>query len=152
MQGWRDIGAVGEFGDSMSPRRWLTAHWGMAFICSAIMVVHAGVAQNAAPGAALRTDRVDLPTAINQPPDAIAQLREHARQSRLKGFDAANALRAKQIAEETIKLLILAKDLKDQTDALGTKPLPAKLIREIEVIEMLAHDVQAKMTLTVGAS
>jgi hypothetical protein len=69
-----------------------------------------------------------------------------------QNFDAANALRTQQIADEATKLLILAKDMKSQMDKLGDQPLPDKVIREAEVIEILAHDVQAKMTLTVGGS
>ena len=72
--------------------------------------------------------------------------------SKKQNFDAANALRTQQIADETTKLLILAKDMKSQIDKLGDQPLPDKVIREAEVIEILAHDVQAKMTLTVGGS
>ena len=35
-------------------------------------------------------------------------------------------------------------------DLLGDKPLPNRLVREAQVIELLAHDVQTKMTLSVG--
>jgi hypothetical protein len=59
-------------------------------------------------------------------------------------------LRQSQIVEETVKLLILARDLKSQMDKVGDQPLPAMLLREAEVIEILARDVQAKMTLTIG--
>ena len=69
---------------------------------------------------------------------------------RLPRREALNALRQRQIAEETVKLLILARDLKSQMDKLGEQPMPALLLREAEVIEILARDVQAKMTLTVG--
>jgi hypothetical protein len=64
-------------------------------------------------------------------------------------FDAINALRLKQIDDETAKLLILARDLREQMDQLGDNPLPDRLRREAEVIELLAHDIQAKMTVTV---
>jgi len=69
-----------------------------------------------------------------------------------KNFDAINALRTHQIQDESNKLLILAKDLKTQMDLLGDKPLPDRLVREAQVIELLAHDVHTKMTLTVGGS
>ena len=91
-----------------------------------------------------------MPTAINQPPDANAQLIARQHRKGLQNFDVANALRQRQIAEETVKLLILARDLKSQMDKLGEQPMPALLLREAEVIEILARDVQAKMTLTVG--
>jgi hypothetical protein len=67
-----------------------------------------------------------------------------------QNFDAANALRTKQIIDDTTKLLILSRDLKAKTDKIGNEPLPKILVREAEVIELLAHDVQRKMKLTVG--
>jgi hypothetical protein len=103
------------------------------------------------PGGALRIDKADMPTAINQPPDKNAQLQSRDQDAVRKNFDAANALRIRQIADETEKLLILAKDLKAQMEKMGDKPLPSILQREAEIIELLAHDVQAKMTKTVGA-
>jgi hypothetical protein len=69
---------------------------------------------------------------------------------RAQNFDAANALRQKQIDDESTKLLILANDLKQQMDKLGNRPVSDRLLREAEVIELLAHDVQTKMTMTVG--
>lgn len=65
-------------------------------------------------------------------------------------FDAANALRQKQIGDESTKLLILANDLKQKMDKLGNRPVSDRLLREAEVIELLAHDVHTKMTMTVG--
>jgi hypothetical protein len=123
----------------------------VGLLCIALLSMQRAAAQsNTAPGGALRTDKIDLPTPINQPPDANAQLiaRQH-----LKGqqkFDAANALRQRQIVDESVKLLTLARDLKSQMDKIGDQPLPALLLREAEVIEILARDMQAKMTLTVG--
>jgi len=64
---------------------------------------------------------------------------------------AANALRTKEIADDTIKLLILIRDLKAKLDKLGDAPLTPQLIREAEVIAILAHCVQKKMKLTVGS-
>jgi hypothetical protein len=101
-------------------------------------------------GGALEIDKAVLPTPINQPPDALAQIRHRQDQITRRNFDAANALRQRQIADETMKLLILARDLKLQMDKLGNDPLPDKLMREVEVIEAFARDVHKKMTLTVG--
>jgi hypothetical protein len=46
--------------------------------------------------------------------------------------------------------LCVCGDVKAQMDKIGDRPLPPTLIRETEVIEILADDVHAKMTLTVG--
>lgn len=102
-------------------------------------------------GGALRMDKADLPTAVNQPPDINARLRMRVRQARRPNFDAANRLRIRQISDETTRLLILAKDLQAQIQKLGERPLTVLLIRETEVIEILAHDVQFRMLLSVGA-
>ena len=120
-------------------------------LCIALLSMQRAPAQsNTAPGGVLRTDKIDLPTPINQPPDANAQLiaRQHFKGQ--QKFDAANALRQRQIVDESVKLLTLARDLKSQMDKVGDQPLPALQLREAEVIEILARDVQAKMTLTVG--
>jgi hypothetical protein len=37
-------------------------------------------------------------------------------------------------------------------DKIGDHPLPDRLLREAEAIEVLAHDVQAEMTLSVSGS
>jgi hypothetical protein len=95
-----------------------------------------------------RRDTLLLPEA-NRPPDANARMKMRNAKQASNNFDAANALRQKQINDETIKLLILAKDLKTQIDQLGDNPLTDRMLREAEVIELLAHDVQTKMTLTV---
>ena len=65
--------------------------------------------------------------------------------------DAANAERKRVIDDETNKLLILARDLKAKTDNLGSGPLTPTMVREAEVIEILANDVKEKMKLTVSA-
>lgn len=88
----------------------------------------------------------------NRIPDANDQMQMSEQRTKQKNFDAANARRAQAINDDATKLLILARDLNAEIDKLGDKPLPNKLLREAEVIELLAHDVQNKMTLTVGPS
>lgn len=80
------------------------------------------------------------------------ELNELAEKSaKTKNFAAANEARKHAIEEETNKLLILAKDLKAKTDNLGSGPLSPTLLREAEVIEILANDVKQKMKLTVNS-
>jgi hypothetical protein len=67
-----------------------------------------------------------------------------------KDYSAANAERKRQMDDESAKLLILAKDLKTQTDNLDGNPLPPRAVREAEVIELLAHDLKEKMKMTIG--
>ena len=89
---------------------------------------------------------------VNRLPDANDQMKMSEQRAKKKNFDAANAVRAQQINDDATKLLILARDLNSEIDKLGDKPLPDRLLREAEVIELLAHDVQRRMTLMVGPS
>ena len=87
----------------------------------------------------------------NRLPDVNDQMEMRQQLAKKQNFDAANALRTKQIVDDTTKLLILTKDLKAKLDKLGNDPLTPQMIRETEVISILAHDVQKKMKLTVGS-
>jgi hypothetical protein len=71
--------------------------------------------------------------------------------ARKKNYEAANVERKRVIDDETNKLLILARDLKMKTDDLGSAPPTQTMVREAEVIELLANDVKAKMKLTVSS-
>jgi hypothetical protein len=73
------------------------------------------------------------------------------RNAKRRNLDAANAERKRVIDDETNKLLILARDLKAKTDSLGNGALTPTMVREAEVIELLANDVKEKMKLTVTA-
>lgn len=90
-----------------------------------------------------------LPEA-NHLPDVNDQMVMKEQNAKKKDFSAANAERKRQMDDESAKLLILAKDLKTQTDNLDGNPLPSRAVREAEVIELLAHDLKEKMKMTVG--
>jgi hypothetical protein len=92
-----------------------------------------------------------LPEA-NHLPDINDQMKLHDQNSKKQNFEAANAERKRELDDASTKLLILARDLKQQTDNMGSSPLTRKALREAEVIEMLARDVKEKMKLTVGGS
>jgi hypothetical protein len=128
----------------------------VAFVCAGLAVLAAltVMAQSTAvPGGALRTDKVDLPTPINQPPDANAQLLEKQdQQAKAQSYSAANAERRKQIAEDSARLLKLATDLKGEVDKTTKDTLSLNVIRKADEIEKLAHSVKEKMKLTVGAN
>jgi hypothetical protein len=144
MQGWYRL--------KYAFSRW-QIYWSLTGACLAFFAVQAGTAQTGIqPPPGIREDKVANPTPINQPPDKNTQMKSRERRLRQRSFDQANALRLQQIADETVKLLILARDLKEQMDKIGDKPLPPDLARETEVIQLLAHDVQTKMTLMIGAS
>jgi hypothetical protein len=118
----------------------------------AVLASLGGIAQDTRqpPGGALRTDKVNLPTAINQPPDANAQLRMLSQQNKDLIYTASNEQRKKQIVDDTVKLLKLASDLKSEIDNTGRDTLSLNVIRKADEIERLAHNVKEKMKLTVG--
>jgi hypothetical protein len=123
---------------------------GCASAALAVLAVSSGanaVAQQSPPP---RPPHPILLPEANRPPDANDQMLMRERQKRQKNFDEANTIRAKEIAGDAANLLILARDLKAEMDRLGDNPLTPRLMREAEVIELLARDVQTKMKLTVG--
>lgn len=118
----------------------------LAFAAGAFVPVAAGQPQQS--GAQVPTKPLVIP---NRTMDS-QELNELAEKSaKTKNFAAANEARKHAIEEETNKLLILAKDLKAKTDNLGSGPLSPTLLREAEVIEILANDVKQKMKLTVNS-
>ena len=129
------------------PRRPLLA--AVLFVVGAL----AAVGQNpATPGGALRTDRIDLPTPINQPPDAVEQTRMMDRASKTKTYAAANAERRRRITEGTAKLLKLAGELKSELRRATDEPLFPDLVRKLDEMETTAHNVKEEMELTVRAN
>jgi hypothetical protein len=81
-------------------------------------------------------------------PDEIKNLDDKV--TRRRNFDAANAARKQLIDDEANKLLILARDLKEKTDKLGSDAPSPMMLREAAMIELLANDVKEKMKLTVN--
>ena len=115
-------------------------------LCLALM---AGAAQQAPPGS---PDRPYLLPEANRLPDANEQMKMREKASKEQNFEAANAERRKQIADESTKLLTLAMALKAEVDKTNKDTLSLNVIRKADEIEKLAHNVKEKMKLTVGGS
>jgi hypothetical protein len=90
--------------------------------------------QDPGPGRAWSTSTLEVPMPSGGNPD----------------FTAANAERKKQIADDSIKLLKLATDLKSEVDKTTKDTLSLNVIRKADEIEKLAHDVKEKMKLTAA--
>lgn len=120
----------------------------VAVLLAAGLPVALGAGQNSIPSPP-RRDTVLVPEANNLP-DVNEQMLMRQKKQGQMNFDAINAQRRKQIDDDAQKLLILANDLKEKVRLLEGKPAPAQLLREAAVIELLAHDIQTKMTLTVA--
>ncbi len=120
--------------------------------CVAVMLTICCAAGLGQEGPTRDPDRPYIIPEANPLPDANDRMKMSEKKAKQQNFDAANEARTKQILDDTAKLLILTRDLKAQTGKLGNEPLSPRLVREAEVIELLAHDVQTKMKLTVGGS
>jgi hypothetical protein len=135
------------------PRAGLVGFWsGTGAFAVAVVAVACLAQSNIAPGGALRTDRIDQPTPINQAPDANAQLALNEKQAGAQNFAAANAARHKQIADDSARLLKLATELKSEVDKTTKDTLSLTVVRKADEIEKLAHGVKEKMKLTAGAN
>ena len=98
-----------------------------------------------------RADATTLPD-LNRTPDANDRMQMDQRQSKKEKFEAANALRRKQIAADAAQLLQLATELKSEVDKTDKDTLSLQVIRKAESIERLAKGVKEKMKLSAGSS
>ena len=110
------------------------------------------LAQMVGEGQAQRDPGFRYPPSITRVPDANAQNDINTQQTQQQSFEAANAERKKQIADDTEKLLKLATDLKAEVDKTNKDTLSLGVIRKADEIEKLAHIVKEKMKLTVGSN
>ena len=110
------------------------------------------LAQMVGEGQAQRDPGFRYLPSITRVPDANAQNDINTQQTQQQSFEAANAERKKQIADDTEKLLKLATDLKAEVDKTNKDTLSLGVIRKADEIEKLAHIVKEKMKLTVGGS
>ena len=100
----------------------------------------------------LQAQYIKYPPEIVREPDANAQNDINQQKAQKENFEAANAVRKKQIADESAALLKLATELKTEVDKTNKDTLSITVIRKADAIEKLAHDVKEKMKITVGAS
>jgi hypothetical protein len=88
--------------------------------------------------------------AANRLPDANDQMEMREQQNKSQNYAAANALRKKQIADDTEKLVKLTADLKAEVDKTSKDTLSLSVMRKADEIERLAHNIKEKMKLTAG--
>jgi hypothetical protein len=91
----------------------------------------------------------NVPEFLNRLPDQNDVSRMRQQQTRELDFAAANALRQKQVAEDTTKLLKLATELKTELDRGSNDTLSAGARRKADAIEKLARNIKQKMMVTV---
>lgn len=94
----------------------------------------------------------NLPEFINRLPDANDQARMRQEQKGQADFAAANAMRQKQVSEDSAKLLQLATDLRGEIEKAGPNTLSLAALRKADAIEKLAHNIKQKMTVSVNSN
>jgi hypothetical protein len=127
-------------------------HWGRFLSCLVATAALSGFAQSTRSPPPRDPNWTMIPRSANPVPDANAQMRMHEDNAKQQNFEAANAERKKQIADDSAKLLKLATDLKTEVDKTSKDTLSLNVIRKADEIERLAHNVKEKMKLTVGTN
>jgi hypothetical protein len=89
--------------------------------------------------------------ASNPTPDANKFLESSLQgQNNRKQIEQLNQLRQKEMTSDATKLVILAIELKAETDATSREKLTVIDLHKVEAIEKLAKGVHDKMKATVG--
>ncbi len=88
----------------------------------------------------------------NRLPDANGVMAMREQQTKKRNFDVANAERKRQLNEDSALLLKLARELNVEIEKTSRDTLTVSEIRKIDDIERLAHNVEQKMKLIVGAN
>ena len=125
--------------------RWLRSRRRGVFIVLvfAVMIPLVGKAllQNSPPN----TPR-NVPEFLNRQPDFSDQERMRQEQRSQQGIAAINALRKKQVTDDTAKLLKLATDLKAEIDNTDKDTVSHDTLHKAESIEKLARSIKQKMS------
>jgi len=88
----------------------------------------------------------------NRLPDANGVMAMREKAAKKRNFDLANAERKRQMNDDSALLLKLAKELNVEIEKASVETLSVSEMRKIEDIERLAHNVEQKMKLIVGAN
>lgn len=144
--------AFASAGRTWTPRRFLHAAIGFGVVALCMLPAARMHAQGGQSVSAIPKPEGYIIPAANRPPDANDRMKMSDQRVRRESFDKANTERIHLIDDETAKLLLLTRDLKARMERLGKGPYPPEVAKEMEAIEVLAHDVQEKMKLTIGGS
>lgn len=127
-------------------------NWRRTAVCLLAIGLLAAAAQPIQQGTAPADRGQILSPYLTTPPDANQRMRMSQDNAKQQSFEAVNAERKKQIADESAKLLILATELKSEVDKTTKDTLSISVIRKADAIEKLAHNVKEKMKLSVAAN
>jgi hypothetical protein len=91
----------------------------------------------------------NVPEFLNRQPDFSDQVRMRQNQMNQQNFDAVNALRRKQVTDDSARLIKLADELKTEIDSNSKDTVSQNSLRKIEAIEKLARSIKQKMSVSV---
>jgi|ERR1035438_1705726 hypothetical protein len=133
------------------------AAWVRGVICLAVVMsipLAAGVAQQVGNGLPYPPPSPGMPPMnqmANPTADANRLMQDSMKhQDNLKRFELMNVQRQKEMTSDAAKLIELAHQLKAETDKGTPDKLSVFEIREAELIEKLAHNIQHKMRASVS--
>jgi uncharacterized protein involved in exopolysaccharide biosynthesis len=138
-----------QIGARQAMRLW-SRGWGWALTCLVAVAALAGLGRSLQ-AAGMQSRQPFIPSSAPMP-DANKQREMQDEQTKKQNFEAANAERKKQIAEDSAKLLKLATELKTEVDKTTKDELSLSVIRKADEIEKLARNVKEKMKLTTGGN
>jgi hypothetical protein len=109
-----------------------------------VPIVGQGMLQQGPPGSPPNSSGVTSHQAYPTP-DAKGTTAGDPEQAGQASAEAANAERKKRIADESIRLLKLATELKSEVDKTTKDTLSLTVVRKADEIEKLAHNVKETM-------
>jgi hypothetical protein len=92
----------------------------------------------------------NVPDFLNRLPDENDQAVMRQQNPNQPNYESLNALRKKEVADETAKLVKLANELKADVDRTDRDTLSVSAVKKAEQIEKLAKSLKNKMTVAVG--
>ena len=92
-----------------------------------------------------------IPPGANPVPDANDRIQMQEQNLKRASYEAANVERKRQLLSDSALIVKLAAELKAEIDQTPQNTLSLSIVRKADEIEHLAHNVQVKMKLTVGA-
>ena|SRR5215471_511472 len=121
--------------------------WLVVLAVGLIPVVGWGLWQNTMPN----TPR-NVPDFLNRLPDENDQARMRQENQSQPNYASINAMRRKEVSEDTDKLVKLANDLKAEVDKADRDTLSVGAVKKAEQIEKLAKSLKNKMTVTINGA
>jgi hypothetical protein len=133
-----------------SANRFWSCPWGRAVACIATLATLSAAAQHGQQMGIFDPNKMYAINQANRLPDVNDQMAMRQQAEEQKKFEDLNALRRKQLTQESAALLKLAADLKAEMDKTDKDTLNLNIIRKADEIQKLAQEVENTMKVSVG--